>query len=222
LGYLAGKGIEKAGSKSKFREYSEAIIIAIMLALFIRAFVVQAFKIPSGSMKPTLLIGDHILVNKFIYAIKIPIINTELAHLGDPKRRDIIVFRYPVDPSKDFIKRVIGLPGDTVQIVKKQVIVNGEPLNEPYAVHSDTKILPASTGPRDNMSPVIVPPNHLFVMGDNRDESYDSRFWGFVDMPADLIGKAFIIYWSWNKDGRFTLNPNESYIRWNRIGRLLH
>ena len=220
--YLAEKEVEKAHAKSRIREYSEAIIIAILLALFIRAFVVQAFKIPSGSMKPTLLIGDHILVNKFIYAIKIPIINKELFHFSDPRRGDIVVFRYPVDTSKDFIKRVIGLPGDSVRIQDKQVFVNDKALDEPYAVHSDSRILPASVSPRDNMSTIFVPPHCLFVMGDNRDESYDSRFWKFVDIPEDLKGKAFIIYWSWNKDGRLTLSPEESYVRWNRIGRLLH
>lgn len=220
--YLEGKEIDKARSKSKLREYSEAIIIAIILALFIRAFVVQAFKIPSGSMKPTLLIGDHILVNKFIYAIKIPIIDTELMHFGDPKRGDIVVFRYPVDPSKDFIKRVIGLPGDTVRIQDKKVFVNERLLDEPYAVHSENRILPASAGPRDNMSPVVVPPHSLFVMGDNRDESYDSRFWKFVDIPSDLKGKAFILYWSWNSEGKLAVNPHDSYVRWNRIGKLLH
>lgn len=212
---------ERSGSKSLVREYAEAIIIAVLLALVIRAFVVQAFKIPSGSMKPTLLIGDHILVNKFIYGIKIPILDKELVHFSDPKRQDIVVFRYPVDPSKDFIKRVIGLPGDTVRIQDKKVYVNDQLLEEPYAVFSDKRILPAGVSPRDNMGPVVVPANSLFVMGDNRDESYDSRFWKYVDTD-ELKGKAFIIYWSWNSDGEMTLNPSESYIRWNRIGKWLH
>lgn len=207
--------------KSLVREYGEAIIIAVLLALFIRAFVVQAFKIPSGSMKTTLLVGDHILVNKFIYGIKIPFLNTELVHIRDPRRFDIVVFQYPVDPSKDFIKRVIGLPGDTIQITDKKVHVNGKPIDEPYAVFSDKKILPASVSPRDNMGPLVVPPNNLFVMGDNRDESYDSRFWKFVDIN-DLKGEAFIIYWSWNQEGDFSISSTEGYIRWNRIGSLLH
>jgi signal peptidase I len=215
------KEVEKIRSKSVVREYTEAIVIAILLALVIRAFVVQAFKIPSGSMKPTLLIGDHILVNKFIYGIRLPIWNTELFHFGDPKRGDIVVFRYPVDPSKDFIKRVIGTPGDTIRVQDKKVFVNDQSLEEPYAVHSDSRILPASVSPRDNMSLITVPPNSLFVMGDNRDESYDSRFWKFVDM-SDLRGKAFIIYWSWNREGELTLTPSLSYIRWNRLGKLLH
>lgn len=212
---------EKVRQKSQIREFGEAIVIAIILALFIRAFVVQAFKIPSGSMKPTLLIGDHILVNKFIYGIRLPIVNKEIIHIRDPQRQDVIVFQYPVDPSKDFIKRVIGLPGDTVQVIDKKVYVNNQPLVEPYAVHSDGKILPASASPRDNMGPVVVPPNSLFVMGDNRDESYDSRFWKFVDMN-DLRGEAFIIYWSWNQEGELSMASSDSYVRWNRIGKLLH
>jgi len=221
LKILAETPNEKARQKSLVREYSEAIIIAVLLALFIRAFVVQAFKIPSGSMKSTLLVGDHILVNKFIYGIRLPIVNKELIHIKDPKRFDIVVFQYPVDPTKDFIKRVIGLPGDTVQIKDKQVYVNNQLLTEPYITHSDNKVLPANISPRDNMAPIVVPSNSLFVMGDNRDESYDSRFWKFVDMN-DLRGEAFIIYWSWNSDGEATLSPSESYVRWNRIGKLLH
>lgn len=218
--YATDRQVEKSSSKSTLREYTEAIIIAILLALFIRAFVVQAFKIPSGSMKTTLLIGDHILVNKFIFGIKIPFSNKEIVHFNNPKRQDIVVFRYPVDPSKDFIKRVIGLPTDTVTIKDKRVFVNDKLLEEPYAIHSDDKILPAGVSPRDNMGPVVVPPDKLFVMGDNRDESYDSRFWKFVDI-SELKGKAFIIYWSWNQEGTFTWRPAESYIRWNRIGKVL-
>jgi len=221
LPYSTSKELDKTRAKSVLREYAEAIVIAILLALVIRAFVVQAFKIPSGSMKPTLLIGDHILVNKFIYGIKVPFTDYELIHISNPKRGDIVVFEYPVDPSKDFIKRVIGLPGDTVRIENKVVYVNDQALSEPFAVQSDDKILPAGVSPRDNMGPLVVPPRSLFVMGDNRDESYDSRFWKFVSMDA-LKGKAFIIYWSWNKEGRLTLNPNESYVRWNRIGKWLH
>jgi signal peptidase I len=141
--------------------------------------------------------------------------------LSDPKRKDIIVFRYPVDESKDFIKRVIGLPGDTVRIQDKKVYVNEKLLDEPYAVHSDERVLPAMASPRDNMGPIVVPSGSLFVMGDNRDESYDSRFWKFVKM-SEIKGKAFIIYWSWNSEGDFSWNPSDSYIRWNRIGKLLH
>jgi signal peptidase I len=222
LSYPVDKEAAKTSSKNVVREYAEAIIIAILLALFIRAFVVQAFKIPSGSMKPTLLVGDHILVNKFVYGIKIPLWEKEVVHFKDPKHRDIVVFRYPVDPTKDFIKRVIGLPGDTVKVQDKKVYVNDQVQDEPYVVHSDPgRILPASVSPRDNMVPVVVPPHSLFVMGDNRDESYDSRWWKFVDM-SELRGEAFIIYWSWNQEGEMSLSPSDSYIRWNRIGNLLH
>jgi signal peptidase I len=221
LQHATGNEIEKGKPKSLIREYTEAIIIAVLLALVIRAFVVQAFKIPSGSMKSTLLIGDHILVNKFTYGIKIPLLEKEIVHFRDPQRQDIVVFRYPVDESKDFIKRVIGLPGDTVKIQDKIVYVNGKVLDEPYVVHSDDKIQPAAKGPRDNMPALVVPPGNLFVMGDNRDESYDSRFWKFVKI-SELKGKAFIIYWSWNSEGDFTWMPSESYVRWNRIGSLLH
>jgi signal peptidase I len=212
---------KKSLSKSVLRDYAEAIIIALLLALVIRAFVIQAFKIPSGSMKPTLLVGDHILVNKFIYGIRLPYWNNEIISISTPKRQDIVVFRYPVDPSKDFIKRVIGLPGDTVRIQGKKVFVNEQILEEPYAVHSDSRVLPASASNRDNMEALVVPPHSLFVMGDNRDESYDSRFWKFVDV-SELRGKAFMIYWSFNSDGELALSPTQGYLRWNRIGRLLH
>jgi signal peptidase I len=215
------KSVPKARTKSVLREYAEAIIIAILLALIIRAFVIQAFKIPSGSMKQTLLVGDHILVNKFIYGVRIPFLNTEIIPVSEPKRQDIVVFRYPVDPSKDFIKRVIGLPGETVRIKDKQVFINDQPLTEPYVVHSDPRVIPLSASGRDNMGPTVVPPNCLFVLGDNRDESYDSRFWKFVEM-SELRGKAFVIYWSWNADGDLSLSPKSGYVRWNRIGDWLH
>ncbi len=207
-------------SKSMLREYAEAIIIAVLLAVFIRTFVVQAFKIPSGSMKVTLLVGDHILVNKFTYGVKVPMTDKQILHFSDPKRGDIVVFRYPVDPAKDFIKRVIGLPGDSVRIVDKQVYVNDELLEEPYIQHTDDRILPASVSPRDNMDTIVVPENSLFVMGDNRDESYDSRFWDFVELN-EIKGRAFIIYWSWNRDGAFTLDSEEGVVRFDRLGKLL-
>ena len=169
----------------------------------------------------TLLIGDHILVSKFSYGLKLPVLDKEILHWRNPDRGDIVVFKYPKDPSKDFIKRVIGLPGDRIEIRNKKVFVNGQVLVEPYARFTDPRILPASVSPRDNLGPLIVPPHSLFVMGDNRDESYDSRFWKYVDESA-LKGKAFIIYWSWNKNGEFTLDPDRCFVRWNRIGRLLH
>ena len=199
--------------KSIIREYAEAILVALLLALFIRTFVVQAFKIPSGSMKNTLLIGDHILVNKFIYGVKNPFSGDTWIPVKLPKRRDIVVFRYPVNPSQDYIKRVIGLPGDRIEVKDKKVYVNGELQNEDYAIFLDNKIIPGNVQKRDNMHTVTVPEGSLFVMGDNRDNSYDSRFWNFVDLKA-VKGKAFILYWSWDKEN--------TSVRWNRIGDLIY
>ena len=198
--------------KSGLRENIEAIAVAVVLALFIRTFVVQAFKIPSGSMKPTLLIGDHILVNKFIYGVKIPFWDKIIIPIKKPERGDIVVFKFPEDPSKDFIKRVIGIAGDVIEIRNKQLYVNHKRMETLYGVYLDSSIISGSIQPRDNFGPVTVPPDALFVMGDNRDHSYDSRFWGFVRLNA-LKGKAFIIYWSWDKD-------NFGF-RWSRLGDLL-
>src|SRR5512147_1234933 len=198
---------------AKIREYAEAIIIAILIAAFIRTFVVQAFKIPSGSMKPTLQIGDHILVNKFIYGVKIPYLNTVLLPIRDPERGDIVVFKYPLDPKKDFIKRVIGVPGDTVEVRDKAVYVNRERLKPDKGVYVDPHMAFGPNRVRDNLGPITVPAGALFVMGDNRDESYDSRFWGFVPL-RDVSGKAFIIYWSWDGD--------HFRVRWSRLANLLH
>jgi len=198
--------------KSKLREYIEAILLAIVIALFIRTFVIQAYKIPSGSMKPTLQIGDHILVSKFNYGVKLPFLRSTLIPIGTPKRGDIVVFIYPEDRSKDFIKRLIGLPGDTIEIREKKILLNGLPWSDTYGVHVDNLIIPGSVQPRDNFGPAKVPEGSIFVMGDNRDESYDSRFWGFVNMK-DVLGKAQIIYWSWNSE--------DSWVRWGRIGTIL-
>ncbi|CCK80354.1 signal peptidase I [Desulfobacula toluolica] len=200
--------------KSSLRENIEAIIIAIVIAMFIRTFIVQAFKIPSGSMLETLQIGDHILVNKFIYGVKIPFTDGKtLIPVKDPQKGDIVVFKYPEDPSKDFIKRVVATGGDTVEIVNKKLYVNDRLIeNEPYAVYKTSIIYPGIVSKRDNLKKTAVPENNLFVMGDNRDNSHDSRFWGFVDLKA-VRGEAFIIYWSWNK--------NKFGVRWNRIGDLL-
>ena len=200
-------------NRSKIKEYAEAIIIAILIALFIRTFVIQAFKIPSGSMKPTLQIGDHILVNKFIYGIKIPYIRKTIIPVVEPKRGDIVVFIYPLDRTKDFIKRVIGVSGDVIEVKNKKVFLNGSPYNDTHGVHTDKLVLPLSIQPRDNFGPVKVPEESIFVMGDNRDQSYDSRFWGFVKL-RDVMGKAFIIYWSWNGD--------DNNVRWNRFAKILH
>ena len=205
--------------KSSLRENIEAIIIAIIIAMFIRTFIIQAFKIPSGSMLETLQIGDHILVNKFIYGIKIPFTDGKvLVSIKDPKKGDIVVFKFPVDPSKDFIKRVIATEGDTLEIIKKKLYVNGKLVKgAPYAIYRDNRIYPSNypipeRAKRDNLKKITIPENKLFVMGDNRDNSHDSRFWGFVDLKA-VKGQAFIIYWSWNK--------SKFGVRWGRIGDIL-
>lgn len=202
------KTADKGQQKSVVREYAEAIVIALLLAFFIRTFVVQAFKIPSGSMIPTLLVGDHILVNKFGYGVKNPLSGATWVAVGDPQRHDVIVFKYPQNPSQDFIKRVVGVAGDRVEIVDKKVFVNGEDFVEPNAVNLDPEYKEA----RDRMGPITVPAGSVFVMGDNRDNSHDSRFWGFVDLKA-IRGKAFMLYWSWDREN-FT-------VRWGRLGRII-
>jgi signal peptidase I len=206
--------------KSVIREYIEAIVIAIVLALFIRTFIVQAFKIPSGSMLETLQIGDHLLVSKFIYGIKMPFTGKVLIPVKEPQRGDIVVFKYPEDPSLDYIKRVVAVGGDKVEIHDKQLVVNGEPVSDEHWQFKDERVISASESPRDNFGPVTVPHGKLFVMGDNRDNSYDSRFWGFVDLEA-VRGKAFILYWSWDvQHSLFSLDRFAS-VRWKRIGRLV-
>src|SRR5438876_728678 len=188
--------------KSIVREYFESIVIAVILALFIRTFVVQAFKIPTGSMEENLLIGDHLLVNKFVFGPSATGLERAVLPMGSLHRRDVIVFKYPVEPDRDFIKRVIGLPGETVELRAKKVYINGQPLDEPY-VHFLEPIATASEfhestsiDVREKYGPVTVPPDEYFVMGDNRDNSQDSRYWGFL--PRDYIkGKALIIYWSY-------------------------
>jgi signal peptidase I len=200
-------------TKSKFVEYAEAIVIAILVAFFIRTFVVQAFKIPSGSMKPTLLIGDHLLVNKFIYGVKIPFVRKTLISVSEPKRGDVVVFIYPEDRSKDFIKRVIGVGGDTIEIRNKKIFLNGLPYHDTHGIYADDFVIPGAIQPRDNFGPFKVPQGALFTMGDNRDQSYDSRFWGVVEVK-DVLGKAMIIYWSWNSE--------ISNVRGGRIFNLIH
>jgi len=204
--------------KKKFvKEYVEPIVIAILIALFIRAFIVQAFKIPSSSMEPTLLVGDHILVNKFIYGIRIPFTEIKLFEWNNPKRGDVIVFIFPQDRSKDFIKRVIGTEGEKVDIVKNKVLINGKEIDDPwgrYIDRPDWTRFPGSTGKYEH---VIVPKDHVFVLGDNRDNSADGRVWGFVPLK-DVKGKAFTIYFSWNGNSEDLLGK----IRWSRFGKLIH
>lgn len=197
-----------AQPKSQAREWAEALVIALILAIFIRTFVVEAYKIPSGSMEDTLLVGDHLLVNKFLYGTHIPFTDMKFFPIRQPRHGDIAVFKFPGDESVDYIKRVIGTPGDVVEVRDKKLFRNGEEQVEPYVVHKNKEILPRSLEARDNFGPITVPDGKLFMMGDNRDRSYDSRYWGFVDINK-LEGKAFIIYWSW--DDHYT-------VKWGRIG----
>ena len=184
--------------KSTVREYYEALLIAVIFVNFARIFVFQAFKIPTGSMEDNLKVGDHINVNKFIYG---PGDGHGLLPLRDIRRGDIIVFRYPLQPDTDFVKRVIGMPGDVVEVRDKKVAVNGRQLDEPYVIHDDPQIyplqpaLPEPYRSRDQFGPYTVPAGQYFAMGDNRDRSSDSRYWGTV--PRSMIkGRAFMVYWS--------------------------
>mgnify|MGYP003578996410 CR=1 FL=1 len=195
-------------TRSTLREYVEAALWALVLTLFLRAFVIQAFRIPSESMVKTLLVGDFLFVNKFEYGPKIPFTHVRLPGLRPPRRGDVIVFQFPQNPSQDFIKRCIATGGQARTIADKQVAVDGQPLREPYTQHTDPNIRPAGFDFRDNYGPYTVPTGNLFMMGDNRDNSNDSRYWGPLDM--DLVkGRAMFIYWSWNGDRHWP--------RWTRI-----
>ncbi len=210
-------------TKHPTREYLEAFAIALILAFLIREVVVQAYKIPSGSMLDTLQIGDHLLVNKMSYGIKIPnelpFVRTKLFpnyrfFAKTPQRGDIIVFQYPEDPSRDFIKRVIGLPGETIEIKHQVVYINGKPLQEgSYVRHIDAPLAAPYSYPRDDYGPYTIPEGHVFMMGDNRENSQDSRFWGALDINL-IRGKAMFFYWSWDEQ-------SES-VRWERIGNAIH
>lgn len=205
--------------KSTGREYYEALLIAIIFVNFARIFVFQAFKIPTGSMEDNLLVGDHVIVNKFIYGTAGDGPLSTLVPIREVRRGDVVVFRYPRDPKTDFVKRVIALPGETVEIRDKKVLIDGKPLDEPYAMFDDPIIYPmqfAGLDSRDQLGPRAVPPGQYFVMGDNRDHSHDSRVWGFV--PRALIkGRAFMVYWSFEGDPP----PARSSLR-TRLAHLLH
>jgi signal peptidase I len=203
--------------KKKFiKEYIEPIVIAILIALFIRAFIVQAFKIPSSSMEPTLLVGDHLLVSKFIYGIKIPFTETKLFQIKNPKRGDIVVFIYPKDRSKDFIKRVIATEGEKVEIIRSKIYINDALIQDPWGFYNEKSDWMKIIQPMERYGPDIVPKGKLFVLGDNRDNSQDSRFWGFADIK-DVKGKALIIYFSWNGIADNLLDK----VRWARFAKLI-
>jgi signal peptidase I len=201
--------------KKLVKEYLEPILIAALIALFVRTFILQAFKIPSGSMQPTLRVGDYLLVNKFIYGIRIPYLDIEFFQYEKPQRGDVIVFIYPVDPSKDFVKRVIGTEGEKVEITQDKISINDKLIPDPWGYFKNkgpAQYLQAM----ENFGPVIVPKDSLFVLGDNRDNSDDSRFWGFLPLN-EVLGKAFIIYFSWDHQAE---RPWDK-VRWSRIGKLI-
>jgi len=220
---------EKTKKKTILQEYIEAFAFAIIAALILRALVIQAFRIPTGSMEDTLLVGDFLLVNKFIYGARIPFTNTRLPAIRQPKQNDVIVFKYPEDPELDYIKRCIASEGQTVEIKNKVIHVDGkrfplpahakfiDPEIKPPGVQ-DYNVQPVGAGNRDNYGPVIVPKGYLFAMGDNRDNSLDSRYWGFLP-KKNIVGNALIIYWSWDKE--IPTYKIFSKIRWDRIGDLI-
>jgi signal peptidase I len=224
----------EAFRKSTVREYFESIVVAVILALFIRTFVVQAFKIPTGSMEPNLLVGDHLLVNKFIFAPTLSPVERLILPMRTINHGDIVVFKFPEEPDRDFIKRVIGLPGDTIELRQRQLFVNGQQVKEEYAHY----LFPQGEGEqstsfdvRERYGPVTVPAAHYFMMGDNRDNSQDSRYWGFL--PAHYVkGRALMIYWSFEdqpgqqKEGVAGFVSNLAGIftgtRWSRLLHQIH
>ena len=207
--------------KSTAREYFESICVAVILALFVRTFVVQAFKIPTGSMENNLLIGDHLLVNKFVFAPVATALEETLLPIDPIARGDIIVFKYPEDPERDFIKRTIGLPGETIELRNKKVFINGTMLDEPYVQYLWTPSDEEGTFDFDvrmTYGPVTVPEGQYFMMGDNRDNSQDSRYWGFL--PREYIkGKALFVYFSFGDEAGSNIL---SSVRWNRLLHQIH
>lgn len=196
--------------KGRLRQNVESLALALLLALVVRSSVVEAFWVPSGSMLPTIQIGDHLFVNKLAYGLRLPLLGTKLVNFGELHRNDIVVFVSPKDASTDLIKRVIAVGGDTVEIRQKKLFVNGQEVPDVHAHFIDSRVQP--TPPRDNFGPVTVPPGKFFVLGDNRDQSYDSRYWDFADVDA-IKGRAMFIYWSWDSEA--------GWPRWGRMGHVL-
>ena len=203
--------------KSQVREWTETIVIVVLLTFLLRSFVIQAFRIPSASMENTLLVGDYLFVNKLLYGAKIPFTRVHLPAVRAPRPGDIIVFRYPLDPSQDFIKRCVAVEGQTVEIRDKRVYVDGVLREEPFTKFSDPVTRRGPGDPRDNLGPIRVPARKLFMMGDNRDNSADSRYWGFIDRDQ-IQGKAIFVYWSWDPSHRVGFIPAP---RLGRIGHLI-
>lgn len=210
-------------------EYLQAILIAVVAALFIRTFIVQAFRIPTGSMEDTLLVGDFLLVNKCVYGPVVPFLNWRLPSWSEPVPGDVVVFKFPDDPSLDYIKRLIAVEGQSVSVRDKQVFVDGQPVALPLeGKYIDTRIKPAGyeesdidpsgAGNRDQYGPVTIPPGHYFVMGDNRDNSLDSRYWGFLPRE-NIVGRAMVIYFSW--DIYVPTYQILDKIRWSRLAHII-
>ena len=224
-----------------FVDWAKSLVVAIVLFLVIRTFLVEAFKIPTGSMERTLLVGDFLLVNKAVYGAEIPFTSAHFPPLARPRRGDIVVFEWPKDPSKNFVKRLIGLPGDTLEMREGLVQLNGRSLDEQYVDHTApgedpsgedfewqrnhlVKQAAARGAPyhpsRNNWGPLVVPERSYFVLGDNRDNSYDSRYWGFV--PDSLVkGQPFVVYYSYARDPSHRV-PWLTKIRWRRLGERVH
>ncbi|WP_243357714.1 signal peptidase I [Fundidesulfovibrio terrae] len=201
-----------AKTKSILRDYLSSLGWALALALVIRTFVVQTFEIPSSSMENTLEVGDYLVANKFLYGIRLPWSGSRVLPIREPKRGDVVIFKFPEDRSQDFIKRLVGEPGDEIMVRDKRVYVNGKPFTDPHEVHKDASVIPAGASPRDNFGPVRVPEDSYFMMGDNRDNSYDSRFWGFVP-KKDIVGMAVVKYWSFV--------PGSWKVRWGNLGEII-
>ena len=202
---------EKKSSKNIKRfiwEYGKVLVTAVALALVVRSSLVCAYVVPTGSMVDTIQIGDRFVVSKISYWLRFPVSEHIIMQTGEIERGDVVVFHPPYPHEDPLIKRVIGLPGDQIKIINKTVFINGQPLNEPYARFADPNVIPQNLDPRDNFGPALVPQGKLFLMGDNRDRSYDSRYWGFVERSA-VLGQAGFRYWSWDQaDGR---------VRWSRL-----
>ncbi len=206
--------MSKDKQKSIARDWAEALVTAFIIAMIIRAFILQAYRIPSSSMEDTLLKGDHILATKFTYGLTMPFTTKKIWGADRiPSRGDIIIFTFPVNHDMDFVKRVIGLPGDVIEVRDKKVYINGKRFAIPYEKYTDPfSINIGQNKVRDFFGPVTVNPGHVFAMGDNRDQSFDSRFWGQVPIE-NIKGRAFIIYFSWAGES--------PWIRFNRIGHLI-
>jgi len=230
--------VEKKSALTVLREYIESFGIALILALIIKCSVVEAYKIPSGSMEDTLLVGDFLLANKFIYGAKIPLLPIHLPALREPKPGDIVIFKYPRNPDVNYIKRCVAVEGQTVEIRNKVLYVDGKRFPDPtLSKYTDPGTHSSGKAPRDNFGPFKVPKGHLFMMGDNRDNSADSRYWGSLSREL-VLGKAMIIHWSWAPDPNapiitrndlLSIPKNIGYnilhlpnrVRWNRLVRII-